>query len=169
MRRAAALGDFLVVAVNDDAGVRKLKGPGRPIYPIEDRVQLLGELTVVPLVGPDAVDLLAAAQTEMNERSVGLSLAFIGAANADPELDRHLTALVASITGQDRRVLEIYRDRGWLRDDIPFDELVESAAVLCSIDTFVRITRHDGWTVDRYRAWLRRMLTEVVFLPLQAD
>ena len=66
-------------------------------------------------------------------------------------------------------MLEIYRDRGWLRDDIPFDELVESAAVLCSIDTFVRITRHDGWTVDRYRAWLRRMLTEVVFLPLQAD
>ena len=117
----------------------------------------------------EAVDLLAAAQTEMNERSVGLSLAFIGAANADPELDRHLTALVASITGQDRRVLEIYRDRGWLRDDIPFDELVESAAVLCSIDTFVRITRHDGWTVDRYRAWLRRMLREVVFLPLQAD
>lgn len=50
LRRAAALGDFLVVAVNDDAGVRKLKGPGRPIYPIEDRVQLLGELECVGAV-----------------------------------------------------------------------------------------------------------------------
>lgn len=50
LRRAAALGDFLVVAVNDDAGVRKLKGPGRPIYPVEDRVQLLGELECVGAV-----------------------------------------------------------------------------------------------------------------------
>ncbi len=117
----------------------------------------------------EAVELVVAAQTEMNERSVGLWSALTGAANGDPDLDRHLTAFVASITGQDRRVLEIYRDRGWLRDDIPFDELVETDAVFSSVETFVRITRHDGWTVDRYRAWLRRMLTEVIFRPLQAD
>lgn len=117
----------------------------------------------------EAVDLLVDAQTGMHERSVGLWLALTGAANGDADLDRQLTDLVASITGQDRRVLEIYRDRGWLRDDIPSDELVETYAVFCSIETFVRITRHDGWTVDRYRAWLRRMLTEVIFLPLQGD
>ena len=117
----------------------------------------------------EAAEFLAAAQTEMHERSAGLALALSSAANDDPELDRRYTALVASITGQDRRVLEIYRDRGWLRDHIPFDELVETAAVLNSIETFVRITRHDGWPVDRYRAWLRRMLTEVIFLPLQQD
>jgi D-beta-D-heptose 7-phosphate kinase/D-beta-D-heptose 1-phosphate adenosyltransferase len=50
LRRAAALGDYLIVAVNDDASVRKLKGAGRPIYPIEDRAQLLGELECVGAV-----------------------------------------------------------------------------------------------------------------------
>ncbi len=50
LRRAAALGHFLVVAVNDDAGVRKLKGPGRPVYPIADRATLLGELECVGAV-----------------------------------------------------------------------------------------------------------------------
>ena len=55
------------------------------------------------------------------------------------------------------------RDRGWLRDDLPFDEIVATAAVLLSIDTFERVTRRDGWSVRRYRTWLRRMLAETVF------
>ncbi len=50
LRRAAALGDFLIVAINDDAGVRKLKGEGRPVYPVEDRAALLGELECVGAV-----------------------------------------------------------------------------------------------------------------------
>ncbi|MFO0493466.1 MAG: adenylyltransferase/cytidyltransferase family protein, partial [bacterium] len=50
LRRAAALGDFLVVAVNGDESVRRLKGAGRPIYPIADRAQLLGELECVGAV-----------------------------------------------------------------------------------------------------------------------
>ncbi len=47
LRRAAGLGDYLIVAVNGDASVKRLKGPSRPIYPIEDRAQLLGELECV--------------------------------------------------------------------------------------------------------------------------
>lgn len=117
----------------------------------------------------DAVELLVDTQTDMHVRSLGLALALTGAADGDPELGRHLSTLVASITGQDRRVLEIYRDRRWLREEMPFDELVETAAVLYSIETFVRITRHDGWSVQRYRGWLRNMLTMVIFLPLQQD
>lgn len=50
LRRAAALGDFLIVAINDDAGVHKLKGEGRPVYPAGDRAQLLGELECVGAV-----------------------------------------------------------------------------------------------------------------------
>jgi D-beta-D-heptose 7-phosphate kinase/D-beta-D-heptose 1-phosphate adenosyltransferase len=50
LRRAAALGDFLVVAINTDESVRKLKGPTRPIYPAADRAQLLGELECVGAV-----------------------------------------------------------------------------------------------------------------------
>ncbi len=50
LRRAAALGDFLVVAVNTDDSVRKLKGPDRPVYTLADRAQLLGELECVGAV-----------------------------------------------------------------------------------------------------------------------
>jgi D-beta-D-heptose 7-phosphate kinase/D-beta-D-heptose 1-phosphate adenosyltransferase len=50
LRRAAALGDFLVVAINTDESVRRLKGPTRPIYTAADRAQLLGELECVGAV-----------------------------------------------------------------------------------------------------------------------
>jgi D-beta-D-heptose 7-phosphate kinase / D-beta-D-heptose 1-phosphate adenosyltransferase len=50
LRRAAELGDFLIVAINDDASVKKLKGPTRPVYPVEDRAALLGELECVGAV-----------------------------------------------------------------------------------------------------------------------
>jgi D-beta-D-heptose 7-phosphate kinase/D-beta-D-heptose 1-phosphate adenosyltransferase len=41
LRRAAALGDVVVVAINDDASVRRLKGAGRPIYPARERAEIL--------------------------------------------------------------------------------------------------------------------------------
>lgn len=47
LREARALGDVLVVAVNGDSSVRALKGPMRPIYAIDDRLDILGELACV--------------------------------------------------------------------------------------------------------------------------
>ena len=41
LRGAAAFGDRLVVGVNSDAGVRKLKGPDRPLMPLADRLAVL--------------------------------------------------------------------------------------------------------------------------------
>jgi hypothetical protein len=92
-----------------------------------------------------------------------LAPALFGGASCDPELDRYLNDFVAGINGQVRRVLEVYRDRDWLRDDVPFDELVETVAVLCSVETFLRITQRDGWSADAYRSWCRRMLGEAIF------
>lgn len=45
--QAAALGDALVVAVNSDDSVRRLKGPDRPVNPVEDRVAVLAALSCV--------------------------------------------------------------------------------------------------------------------------
>ncbi|WP_216207412.1 PfkB family carbohydrate kinase [Amycolatopsis aidingensis] len=50
LRRARALGDALVVCVNSDDSVRRLKGPGRPIVPAADRARLLAELESVDAV-----------------------------------------------------------------------------------------------------------------------
>jgi D-beta-D-heptose 7-phosphate kinase/D-beta-D-heptose 1-phosphate adenosyltransferase len=50
LNQAKALGDVLVVAVNSDAGVRRLKGEGRPVNPLEDRIQVLSALSSVDCV-----------------------------------------------------------------------------------------------------------------------
>ncbi|MAH50399.1 hypothetical protein CMI37_31545 [Candidatus Pacearchaeota archaeon] len=47
---ARELGDILVVGVNDDETVRDLKGVGRPINHIEDRVKVLSSIRYVDLV-----------------------------------------------------------------------------------------------------------------------
>lgn len=52
LTRAKALGDLLVVGVNTDAGIRRLKGPERPINALDDRVQVLAALSCVDLVVP---------------------------------------------------------------------------------------------------------------------
>jgi rfaE bifunctional protein nucleotidyltransferase chain/domain len=47
LEEAAMLGDRLVVGVNSDASVRRLKGPTRPIVPGEERAELVGALACV--------------------------------------------------------------------------------------------------------------------------
>ncbi len=44
LREAKALGDHLIVAVNDDVSVTQLKGPQRPINTLSDRMEMLAGL-----------------------------------------------------------------------------------------------------------------------------
>ncbi len=44
---ARALGDALVVGLNDDASVRRLKGPGRPVLTAAERAEVLAALAAV--------------------------------------------------------------------------------------------------------------------------
>jgi rfaE bifunctional protein nucleotidyltransferase chain/domain len=50
LRRAKELGDLLVVGVNGDGSVRRLKGPARPLVGEADRAELLSALEPVDLV-----------------------------------------------------------------------------------------------------------------------
>lgn len=50
LEQAADLADVLVVGVNSDASVRRLKGPDRPVLPEEERVRLLAALAAVDAV-----------------------------------------------------------------------------------------------------------------------
>ncbi|WP_052960260.1 TetR/AcrR family transcriptional regulator [Mycobacterium sp. EPa45] len=113
----------------------------------------------------EALDYLVSNQTELHDRGADMAQALIGAAASDPELDRYLGELFAGVTLQNRRILTIVRDRGWLRDDLSFDELVGTVAILSGVETFLRVTRRDGWSVARYRKWLRRMIAETVLSP----
>ena len=50
LEEARELGDRLVVAVNDDASVARLKGPGRPVNSLERRAKVLAGLQAVDYV-----------------------------------------------------------------------------------------------------------------------
>ncbi|MCB1034203.1 MAG: adenylyltransferase/cytidyltransferase family protein [Acidobacteria bacterium] len=50
LEAARAEGDVLVVAINDDASVARLKGAGRPIVPAAERAELLAALAPVDFV-----------------------------------------------------------------------------------------------------------------------
>ena len=67
---AAAEGDLLVVAVNSDAGVRGLKGPGRPIQPELERAELLAALEPVDYVTlfdePTVVEVIRALKPDVH-------------------------------------------------------------------------------------------------------
>ncbi|HEX7378834.1 MAG TPA: D-glycero-beta-D-manno-heptose 1-phosphate adenylyltransferase, partial [Pirellulales bacterium] len=50
LQEAAGMGDLFIVAVNSDAGVRRLKGPERPVVNEQDRALMLAALECVDFV-----------------------------------------------------------------------------------------------------------------------
>ena len=65
LKQARHLGDFLMLGLNSDESIRKLKGSGRPLIPAQERAEILASLTCVdyvtifdePTAGP-LIDLL---------------------------------------------------------------------------------------------------------------
>jgi rfaE bifunctional protein nucleotidyltransferase chain/domain len=61
LQAARALGDALVVGLNSDASVRRLKGPGRPVMPAAERAELVaavGGVDAVVVFEEDSADAL---------------------------------------------------------------------------------------------------------------
>ena len=56
LEHARSLGERLVVGVNDDGSVRRLKGEKRPIFPLAERMEVLAALECVDFVVPFAED-----------------------------------------------------------------------------------------------------------------
>ena len=63
-------GDLLVVGLNGDASVERLKGPGRPVIPQEERAELLAALEPVDYVvvfeGDSPAPLIQAVQPDVH-------------------------------------------------------------------------------------------------------
>jgi rfaE bifunctional protein nucleotidyltransferase chain/domain len=72
LQGARALGDLLVVGVNSDAEVRRLKGEGRPILTEQDRAELIASLESVDLVTifaePTVTELLLAIRPDVHAK-----------------------------------------------------------------------------------------------------
>lgn len=50
LQKAGALGDVLIVGLNDDDSIRRLKGSARPVNPLPDRTIMLAALRAVDMV-----------------------------------------------------------------------------------------------------------------------
>jgi rfaE bifunctional protein nucleotidyltransferase chain/domain len=72
LRGARALGDLLVVGINSDVQVARLKGTGRPILPERDRAELVASLEAVDLVTifdePTVTELLLAIKPNVHAK-----------------------------------------------------------------------------------------------------
>ena len=72
LQGARALGDVLVVGINSDAQVARLKGSGRPILPAHDRAELVASLAAVDIVTifdePTVTELLLAITPDVHAK-----------------------------------------------------------------------------------------------------
>jgi rfaE bifunctional protein nucleotidyltransferase chain/domain len=88
LRAARALGDLLIVGMNDDACTRRLKGPRRPIVPEDERTELLAALDPVDwvvLFGTDtAVDLVEALRPDLYVKGGDYTIGTDAAAQGKP-------------------------------------------------------------------------------------
>jgi D-glycero-beta-D-manno-heptose 1-phosphate adenylyltransferase len=50
LEQARSLGDVLILALNSDSSVRRIKGPSRPLIPEQDRAELASRLEAVDAV-----------------------------------------------------------------------------------------------------------------------
>jgi D-beta-D-heptose 7-phosphate kinase / D-beta-D-heptose 1-phosphate adenosyltransferase len=105
---ASSLGDCLIVCVNSDASVTRLKGLGRPLTPIRDRVRLLQALSCVDAVAvfdePTPIDVLERLRPDIWVKGGDYFLDDTDAGAALPEADviggwGGQTVIVPYITG----------------------------------------------------------------------
>ncbi|OFZ70755.1 MAG: ADP-heptose synthase [Bdellovibrionales bacterium RIFOXYD1_FULL_44_7] len=50
LQKARSLGDILIVALNSDASVKRIKGPSRPLNSLKDRLEVMAALESVDYV-----------------------------------------------------------------------------------------------------------------------
>jgi len=69
LRDAREQGDVLIVGINCDEQVGRMKGQGRPVYGLDDRMAILSELAcvdyVVPFGEPTATELIESTRPDL--------------------------------------------------------------------------------------------------------
>lgn len=109
--------------------------------------------------------LIGHAMLSINAPSAGLWAAVASAAQGDDELRGYYADLLAELRRQVEHAFRVFGGRGWLRDDVPFDDLVEAFCVVTSVETYARFVRLDGKPEDAYTAFVARTLRETIFSP----
>lgn len=101
----------------------------------------------------------------INEPVAGVWTALTAAAHGDREVRGLLSERLALIRGQVENVLRRVAERGWLRTDVPLDDLVQVLCVITSVETYVRCVHLDGKSPEEYQAFVTRTVRDTVLLP----
>lgn len=102
LNQAKQLGDLLIVAINDDASVNRLKGAHRPINPVEQRMTVLAGLS--------AVDWVTSFSDDTPERLLKLLQPDVLVKGGDYTIDQVVGADIVRAYGGDIRVLGVIQD-----------------------------------------------------------
>ncbi|WP_111655602.1 bifunctional D-glycero-beta-D-manno-heptose-7-phosphate kinase/D-glycero-beta-D-manno-heptose 1-phosphate adenylyltransferase HldE [Isoalcanivorax indicus] len=108
LAQARALGDRLVVGLNCDASVRRLKGDSRPVNTLEDRAEVLRALACVDWVLPFGDDL---AEQDTPARLIEQVCPQVLAKGGDYTVDTIVGADFVRANGGDVRVLPLLEGR----------------------------------------------------------
>lgn len=104
LQEARSLGDFLVVGLNSDTGAHRLKGPGRPLVPQDERAAILAALTCIDYIvvfdEPTAESLVA-----LLRPAIYVKGADYAGANAQPDTSRLPEAKVVQSYGGQVRLI----------------------------------------------------------------
>lgn len=110
----------------------------------------------------DLATMIGEAMLAINTPSAGLWMTFVSATHGDAELSGYHARMLALIRGQVDHVLNYVNNQGWLRRDVPFDDLVEAFCIITCIETYVRFVHHDGKSPDQYKAFVARTVRETI-------
>jgi D-beta-D-heptose 7-phosphate kinase / D-beta-D-heptose 1-phosphate adenosyltransferase len=116
LNQAKSFGDILIIGLNSDQSVSRLKGPNRPINSLEDRAQILAALScvdhIIPFDGDTPHDLIRVIKPEVYVKGGDYTLENLpeaalvnelgGKVEILPYLDDHST------TGIIERIRELY-------------------------------------------------------------
>ncbi len=97
LEEARKQGDRLIVAVNSDASITNLKGPGRPINPLDRRMAVLA--------GLEAVDWVVSFEEETPERLLRRLKPDVLVKGGDYSVDQVVGASIVKVYGGEVRVL----------------------------------------------------------------
>ena len=109
--------------------------------------------------------LTGMAMLAINASSAGMWMSVVGASQGDGELGGLHAEMLAQIRVQVEHVLRYIDGRGWLRTDVPLDDLVEAFCIITCIETYVRFVQHDGKSPDEYSAFVARTVRESILTP----
>lgn len=102
LREASELGDHLIVAVNNDASVTRLKGAGRPINSVERRMRILA--------GLESVDWVTDFEENTPEQLLELLKPDVLVKGGDYSVEQVVGAEIVSSYGGEVRVLKFVED-----------------------------------------------------------